>query len=88
MGGELAGQVSLGGGGEGFNAGEVAKLEFGVVVAVAHDVRVVALAAPRHADVERRGSGSWCDDDVPTVNRAALGAGDVVAYPKHHSLAT
>ena len=45
VGGELSVGVSGGGGGEGLLAGEVAECELGVVVAVAHDVGMVGVAA-------------------------------------------
>ena len=38
--------IALGGGGEGLFAGEVTEFELGVVVAVAHDVGVVAYRGP------------------------------------------
>ena len=80
---QLPGGIALGGGGEGLFAGEVAEFELGVVVAVAHDVGVVAVAAPGHADVQRRRGGAWGDDDVAAIDGAALGAGDGGGVAEH-----
>ena len=80
---QLPGGIALGGGGEGLFAGEVTEFELGVVVAVAHDVGVVAVAAPGHAHVERRRGGAWCDDDVAAIDGAALGAGDGGGVAEH-----
>ena len=51
---QLSGGMPLGGGGKSLFSGEVAEFELGVVVAVAHDAGVVAVATAGHADIQRR----------------------------------
>ena len=84
---QLAGGIPLRSRGEGLFAGEVTELELGVVVAVAHDVGVVAVRTAGHAHVERRRDGSWRHNDVATVDGAALGSGDGGGVPEHDVVA-
>ena len=78
--GAVRGQLAVGftqdGRGEDLSTGEVAELELGVVVAVAHDVGVVGVASPGSADVGAMPRGARGDDDVTSLDGAALRAGD------------